>query len=85
MAIAASAIIEGAVMRCATRTVVSNKTTPPTTYKFTNALVIGDDTLCDVRIPDNITPPVVGDMIRARVNITSYRNEAEFELSEYLA
>lgn len=82
MAISATAVIEGTVIRTSVREITAKATGQQ--FTFTNMLVIGEDTLVDVRIPDGEVVPVAGAEIKARVKVSSYRNEAEFELDAYL-
>lgn len=81
MAIKPTAIIEGAVVRIASREVTAKDGQK---YTFRNMLVIGENTLADVRIGDAFELPKQGASIRARVGLSSYRNDAELELEAWL-
>lgn len=83
MAINATSVIEGTVMKVDVRNVTSK--TSGDKFVFTNMLVIGENTLCEVRVPDSLKPEPVGTAIVGRVRVSSYRNEAQFDLEEYLS
>lgn len=84
MSVSSSAIGEGIVSRLSSRTVVSNKTGTPITYVFRSFLLVGDHTMLEIRVPDGIDLPAKGAKLRCSVVLSSYKDDDEATLDEYL-
>lgn len=84
MSIQASAIGEGTVTRLTSQEVVSMKTGSPVKYTFNSFLLIGQDCMLDIRVPDKFDMPVQGAKMRCRVVLSSFRDEDQTTLDAYL-
>lgn len=83
MSIQTSVIVEGSVARISTREVTVKAT--GVRMVFTTMLVIGPDCLANVRInTDSFDLPKQGANIRARCDVSSYRDDDEISLSAWL-
>lgn len=85
MAVTQTAIVEGVVARVSSRTITSNKGPDgPKQFTFVNFLLIGQNTLAEVRVPDGQSPPAQDAKVRARVSLGAYNGSAECTLDAYL-
>ena len=84
MALTATAMVQGQVARVSERTVPKKDSTTGEVWVFRNFTVIGDHTMAEVRVPDEMTPPKVGDKIAARVTLSAYKGDAELTLDAYI-
>lgn len=83
MSIQTSVIVEGTVARVATREVTVKAT--GIKMVFTTMLVIGPDCLANVRVnTDTHDVAKEGAKIRARCDVSSYRDDDEISLSAWL-
>lgn len=81
MAISTSAIVDGTAQRV-TQRVVKRDGKPDLTFR--NVLIIGEHTLAEVTLADQLAAPLVGEVIRGRVTIDVYRDNDQLRLEEYL-
>lgn len=86
MAVTQTAIIEGVVARVSSRQInfTDKSTGERRSMNIVNFLVIGDDTLAEVRVPEGMSPPVQGKPVRARVALGAYNGQPECNLDAYL-
>lgn len=79
-------IVEGAVARISTREVtVKSGANAGNKIVFTTMLVVGADCLANVRInTDAFELPKQGSNVRARCDVSSYRDDDEISLSAWL-
>lgn len=84
MSVSSSAIGEGTVIRVSSRSVVSNKSGSPVTYVFKSFLLVGDHTMLEIRVPDSHEIPAKGAKVRCSVLLSSYKDDDEATLDEYL-
>lgn len=84
MALKETAIVEGNLVRINERSIT--RKSDGQVFTFRSALVIGEDSLVEARVSDDVLPdlPVPGSLIRARISLGSYRDEVETELVEVL-
>jgi len=83
MSVASTAIVEGMVAKISTREVTAKATGEK--IVFTTMLVVGDNCIANVRInTDRFELPKQGASVRARVEISTYRDDDEISLDAWL-
>lgn len=86
MALTASALAEGVVVRLSEKRGVSHKTGEPVPWVMRFATIIGDNTLIEAQYDDDkvaVLPPV-GGRILARIDLTTFRNDVQATIGEVL-
>jgi len=82
MSVKTSAIVLGTVARVSSRTLPKTETRGELT--FVNVLVVGDDSLADLTLGRDVTPPAVGTFIVARVEVGVFRDDDQITLVDYI-
>jgi hypothetical protein len=87
MAIRQTAIVEGVVSRVSVVDIPKRDAQGKLTgevFTFRDALIVGDHSLVEARVPDRLEMPKQGAKIRAVASIDVYRGDAQVSLVEYL-
>lgn len=84
MALKSTVIAHGKVIRTKSREV---KAKDGREFIFTNAVIVGDNTMVDVRVPDDLVlqfRDYVGEDITAVIELSTYRDDVEASIVEVL-
>lgn len=85
MALKTTALVEGDLIRVQTRSI--KRKSDGEEFIFRDALIIGENTLISVRVPDELVDdlPPVGEPLRGRVAFDTFRDDVQASLEEVLA
>jgi len=82
MAVSSNVIVEGEVVRIDVRTV--QKKDKSGEIQFVNALIVGEHCLASVGIPQGMEPPKKGFKGRALVEVSTYNNDDQLRLIQWI-
>lgn len=85
MALTTRVSIQGAVADYYERTInyADKKTGEERQLTFRNFVLVGRGVLAEVRVPDEMTPPNVGDTVRVQVTVGAYGGQPELQALAY--
>lgn len=84
MSVATKLIVQGRVIQTTSRT-IQPKAPGSSPITFRDMLVVGDNCLANVGLPDDVDTPKEGTVIHALVEVGTYRDDDTTRLVKFLA